>query len=357
MRKISEVVNNGLINVVSCSGGRTSGYLSNMMETHAFYRNEKVVHAFMDTGLEHPGTYDFIRNIINEWEIPIALIRVVYNPQHGKASTYRLINQDELIPDMEAWIGMLEKYGTPFIGGARCTDRMKQAPYQHYCKDHFGRKKYNTWLGIRFDEPARLWGDKNYESLDGEGYARDEISTIFINAISKVRESDAVGYAYLRGDNGFHEDLADRLFKHLKSKVNENLYYLAEVSEYTKSDIISWWAAQSFDLEIDEHLGNCVFCIKKSLPKIALAAMDEPQLAKDYWSALTSDQVRIEENRIGRHLQMYRKKNTFLGVIGMFSMYERDELAGRLRSGRNYDSGSCSESCEPFTCTIDEGEA
>ncbi|MGM3159923.1 phosphoadenosine phosphosulfate reductase family protein [Dickeya undicola] len=356
MRKINDVVNNGLINVVSFSGGRSSAYLVNKMEVHSFWNNKQSRNVFMDTGLEHPGTYKFIRNIINEWDIPIDLIRVVYDERHGKPSTYRLIKQDELRPDLEGWVGMLKKYGTPYFGGARCTDRMKQAPFLHYCKDNFGRKKYNTWLGIRFDEPARLWGEKNHKALKDIGYCNEDASTLFIDAIRYVRESESDGCLYVK-TKGISENLAGKLLGHIKSKVADNLYYLAEISDYTKPDIIKWWGAQSFDLEIDEHLGNCVFCIKKSLPKVALAAMDEPQLAKDYWAALTSNEVKIEESRIGRHLQMYRKKNTFLGVIGMFSMHERDELAARLRSLRSYESGSCSESCEPFLCSTKDDAA
>ena len=36
-----------------------------------------------------------------------------------------------------------------------------------------------------------------------------------------------------------------------------------------------------FDLKIPEHLGNCVFALKKGINKIALAARDEPELASN----------------------------------------------------------------------------
>ena len=39
----------------------------------------------------------------------------------------------------------------------------------------------------------------------------------------------------------------------------EHLHYLAELSDFEKADVLSWWKGQPFDLQIQEHLGNCVF--------------------------------------------------------------------------------------------------
>ncbi|HGX5093062.1 TPA: hypothetical protein ACNE1A_004832, partial [Escherichia coli] len=88
----------------------------------------------------------------------------------------------------------------PYIGGAFCTDRLKLIPFTKYCDNHFGRGNYITWLGIRADEPRRL-------------------------------------------------------------KPKSGVRYLAELSDFDKSDVIRWWRKQPFDLQIPEHLGNCVFCI------------------------------------------------------------------------------------------------
>lgn len=37
---------------------------------------------------------------------------------------------------------MLEKYGTPYIGGQFCTDRLKVTPYKKYCDERFGKNNY-----------------------------------------------------------------------------------------------------------------------------------------------------------------------------------------------------------------------
>ncbi|EII1011008.1 phosphoadenosine phosphosulfate reductase family protein [Salmonella enterica] len=256
-----------MINVVSFSGGRTSAHLAHLMRQ----RDPDTRFVFMDTGAEHPATYQFIRDAVKYWDIDLVCLRVVVNPELGKANGYRIIGLDEIGPDLAPWIEMLKKYGTPYVGGEFCTDRMKLGPFKKYCDEHIGRKTYHTWIGIRADEPKRL-------------------------------------------------------------KPRARTSYLADISDISKQGIIDWWSRQSFDLQIPEHLGNCVFCIKKSIQKIALAAKDEPELARQFNDILTANYVRKMPNRCGTDLVMYRGKNTFEGVIAMFSGDTRESLASRMPS-------------------------
>jgi hypothetical protein len=98
---------------------------------------------------------------------------------------------------------------------------------------------------------------------------------------------------------------------------------------------------QQFDLGIQEHLGNCVFCIKKSLQKVALAAKDEPELAAEFWQMIQDEDKKVDKI-------MYRSNRSLGDVIALFNDVSRDELASRMTSMRQYDTGSCSESCEAF---------
>ncbi|MCR0998677.1 phosphoadenosine phosphosulfate reductase family protein [Serratia rubidaea] len=264
-----------MINVVSFSGGRTSAYLVFLMEIQRA-AGEEVHYVFMDTGAEHPKTYGFVRDLVHHWGIDLVCLRVVVNPELGKGNTYRVVSLDEIGPDLEPWRAMLRKYGTPYVGGEFCTDRMKLGPFKKYCDGRFGRGQYKTWIGIRADEPKRLIG-------------------------------------------------------------KPPTHYLAEISQFGKQDVIDWWSQQPFDLQIPEHLGNCVFCIKKSIQKIALAAKDEPELAKEFWEALTTKDVRSMPSRNGTDLVMYRGKNSFKGIIQMFSGDTRNELAARMPSQRKQE--------------------
>lgn len=289
-------------NVVSLSGGRTSAYLAHIMKE----KDSETEFIFMDTGAEHPKTYEFIRNIVKHWNIKLTCLRVIPNPEMNKPSTYEILSIDRIGPDLEPWKRMLKKYGHPYVGGAFCTDRMKTVPFIKYCDEKYGRGGYTTWLGMRIDEPKR-------------------------------------------------------------TSPKPGIRYLAEISDFEKQDVIEWWKGQSFDLEIQEHLGNCVFCIKKSLQKVALAEKDEPDMAKEFSETIheilfqrgAKTLRKQDERQYGKpsnmksklkitQPQMYRSRTFLTGIIAMFSDTGRDELASRMTSMRQYDTGSCSESCEAF---------
>ena len=277
-----------MIDVVSFSGGRTSAYLVHLMKQ----MNPEAKYIFMDTGAEHPKTYEFVRNVVKNFDIDLVCLRVDINQELGKANGYRVVSLDEIGPDLQPWRDMLKKYGTPYNpGGAFCTDRMKLVPFTKYCKEHFG-KDYVTWLGIREDEPRRL-------------------------------------------------------------KPKDGFRFLSEISDFDKRDVLDWWSEQTFDLGIDEWLGNCVFCIKKAANKVALAAKDEPEMAKDFCSILDCDDVRIVDGRKTPSLTMYRGHQSLEQIIATFRDIDRDEIAGSLRKAKRIETGSCSESCEIFAGQMD----
>jgi hypothetical protein len=281
-----------MINVVSFSGGRTSAYLVKLMEQKRA-DGDDVKYIFMDTGAEHPKTYEFIRNVVEHFQIDLICLRVVFNNELGKASTYEVCNLDSIGPDLKPWQGMLAKYGVPYIGGEFCTDRMKLVPFKKYCQEHFG--EWVTWLGIRADEPRRL-------------------------------------------------------------REQEGIRYLAELSDFDKQDVMDWWGSQEFDLGIDEWLGNCVFCMKKSNLKLAAAQRDEPGLYLDFVDAITSEGVRTGE-KTGSVMKMYRGKQSLEGLIATFDGSTGEEIKERMQGAKVMSSGSCSESCEVFNCQIDMFES
>ncbi|OWY78881.1 phage N-6-adenine-methyltransferase [Pantoea sp. AMG 501] len=271
-----------IVDVVSFSGGRTSGRLVYLMEQRRAKGNI-VKYVFLDTGAEHPKTYQFIKNISKYWGIEIICLRVVVNSELGKPNSYKEISIDDIGPDLGPWKDICDKYGTPYIHGPFCTRTMKLEPFQRYCKEHF--KNYHTWLGIRVDEPKRL-------------------------------------------------------------KVKEGISYFADICDMEKVDILNWWKQQSFDLDLPEHLGNCVFCIKKGVNKIALATRDEPEMAEKFRSVIESNSVRVVDRRQQENKIMYRDNNSLEGIIAMYSDISREEIASTIRGTGGYESGSCSESCE-----------
>ena len=334
-----------MIHVVSFSGGRTSARFIETMQEKAKAEGLTVKYIFMDTGGEHPKTYDFIRKVVAHFKIDLVCLRLKVNPVLGQANSYTVITLDEIGPDLQPWKDMLKKYSTPYNpGGMFCTDRMKLVPYIKYCNNHFGNDGYQTCLGIRFDEPKRIWGDHNTKKLSAYKLLReagkDEIDMIYI-------WREAVAGECLE-HYGFSDDLTAAIAKRLALTIKQNKLYMAEYCDDEKVDVLNFWKKQPFDLEIEEHLGNCVFCPKKGLNKIALAAKDEPEIAAQFQAVIASPEVRTVETRKTPHLEMYREHSTFTGVIQMFADVSRDDLAARMRGSKQLDTGSCSESCEMF---------
>jgi len=186
---------------------------------------------------------------------------------------------------------------------------MKQEPHDKYCDATFGRGNYTTWLGIRMDEPARLTHFSAIEDM-------------FTETAQQVRP----------------------------------IRYLAEISEYGKPQILSWWKKQPFDLQLEEHKGNCVFCIKKGEVKLWHAAAEEPEMAEEFRQVLMSPTVRIKPT------DKYGQGILYRGQMGMGEIIRMSRVLGDEQSLKNMlqtireeamfaetDPTLCSESCEIFT--------
>lgn len=265
--------------VVSFSGGRTSAKLVLLAMEEFGPSNVDVV--FMDTGAEHPMTYKFINELVRVFNVDLTCLRGDFSLPLGKGVGYKVVPLSECKADMKPFKEMMAKYGTPYIGGMFCTDRMKLRPFEKYCKDKYYKNLkqrleykevtgsawkdngHETWLGIRADEPKRL--------------------------------SDKKG-----------------------------IRYLAEISDDDKSDIIEWWSEQVFDLEIPEWLGNCVFCPKKSDLKLAAAQRDEPGIYHDWLEAINGSDVRMVESRTISYM-----KDIGIKERVPFSTYKRSDEFNR----------------------------
>jgi 3'-phosphoadenosine 5'-phosphosulfate sulfotransferase (PAPS reductase)/FAD synthetase len=298
--------------IVSFSGGRTSAYLCKIMiET---FGRDNVDFVYMDTGAEHQKTYDFIRNVNREFGLDLVCLRGDFNQPLGEGVQYNVVDIDSLKPDLKPFKGMIEKYGVPYIGGMFCTDRMKLKPFKKYCDHTYGKKNYETWLGIRDDEPRRL-----------------------------------TPKPFIR--------------------------YMAEISDFDKQDILNWWSSQTmklssylkrkpdrftkksrqkvfnvvpFDLDLDEWSGNCEFCPKKSNLKLAASQRDSPESYINFIKMLHGDSVRIDDNT-GDRVKMYRGKQSLESLIAKFDGSTGQEIKSRIRGSKMIDTNSCSESCEVFS--------
>lgn len=279
--------------VVSFSGGRTSAYLCKVMIDN--FGRDNVDFIYMDTGAEHPKTYDFIRKVNSHFNLNLTCLRGDFNQPLGKGHKYKVVSTDEIGPDLDPYRQMVMKYGTPTVASGWCTSRMKEETHDKYCNEKYGKENYETWLGIRIDEPKRLGGIGN----------------------------------------------------------NKNIRYMAEITDAEKEDVLSFWSKMPFDLDIPEWLGNCVFCFKKSNLKLAAAQRDEPGLYIEWLEMIERAPDRNKkENRSSMH--MYRQQRTLPNVIATFDGSTGDEIKSRIRGAKMNDANSCSESCEVFVCEANQ---
>lgn len=341
--------------VGSFSGGRTSAF--SILKLIDRFGVENVDTVYMDTGAEHPKTYKFIKEfhefLITRYGKGVTLLRIQINPELGKGNSYVKVDHEDIGYDLKPFKDMMEKYGVPYTGGMFCTDRMKLQVFKNYCKDTYGEDNYQTWLGIRCDEPKRIWGDhkqKKYSvsrlMLDAD-YDSFEMTQLW-RAMSETYLSIENVSELVGGDKWLAKLMIKRYYD---IRILQEIHYIAEIADLEKEDILEFWSKMPFDLEIPEWLGNCVFCPKKSDLKLAAAQRDEPELYLQYLEALHHEDVRIDNNT-GNRNKMYRGETSLEGVIARFDGLTGNEIKARIKGAHMIDTGSCSESCEVFSCAL-----
>lgn len=333
--------------VVSFSGGRTSAYLCKLMVEK--FGKDDVDFVFMDTGEEHEETYEFIRNCNSHFELDLTCLRGDFSLPIGSGVGYSVVSINDINPDSKPFKEMMAKYGVPYIGGMFCTDRMKLKPYKKYCDRTYRKSNYETWLGIRFDEPKRLVGDNKkkelsaYKQLKADGLNDECISLLYVNARDDIKELDQWTIS---------DTSKELMLKRIAHLDKENLHYLAEIYEYEKQDILDYWSEMHFDLSCEEWSGNCKFCPKKSDLKLAASSVDSPKCYINFTKSLKADSVRVDD-KTGHYTKMYRGKQSLESLIAKFDGYTGKAIKARIRTGKMTDANSCSESCEVFGEQLD----
>lgn len=270
--------------IVSFSGGRTSAYLVYLMEEKRKQKNLDVEYVFMDTGAEADETYDFVKKCVEYFNIELTVLKTVIHPELGVGPTFSVHTVDDIGWDLSVFKAMTKKHGNPYApSGGFCTDKLKTVTFNKYVKSL--NTPYTTWIGIRADEPKRL-------------------------------------------------------------KPKPNIWYLADISPFEKDDVLDFWKSMPFDLELNEWLGNCIFCIKKGVNKVALAMRERPEKAKE-WNEMCK-QAKVNSEELGPDV-MYRGKLSMDGIAKFYEDYSTEEILKTIRGRKIEDSGCGSSSCEVFS--------
>lgn len=212
---------------ISFSGGRTSALMMQMLlkRKHEF---SDIRITFANTGCEHPATLDFVNECDKRIAQPaghrVVWLEGVFSEIPGVGVRHKEVTYENASRNGEPFRGFIAKHGIPNATAMGCTARLKTDVMRSYLKSHgFVRGKklnYLTAIGIRADE-------------------MDRVSAVHV----------------------------------------EEKYYYPLISDgITKANVIEHWRKMPFDLQLPgEHLGNCVWCWKKSLRKHLTIALEHPE--------------------------------------------------------------------------------
>ena len=255
--------------LLTYSSGRSSGAMVDIilaLYDHLF----DIVILFANTGWEHEESLVFADKCAKRWGNRVIWVEAKVN-QGRVACTFTRTTFEDASRNGEPLVEVVKKYGLPNAGYPHCTRELKENAIESYLRSiGWAKGSYLTCIGIRGDEPKRL-------------------------------------------KRGL-----------CKSNGQVKVYPLADWFYMDKQMVFDYWKTVDFDLQIPDHLGNCVGCFRKSNKKLAMASTEEPEyfeLAK----SLEADFGHIGLNKIkGVHVaeprMLYRGEISAENLIASFNL-------------------------------------
>mgnify|MGYP003630331906 CR=1 FL=1 len=297
------------------SGGRTSAYMADRLlylQSVGHFNDIVFIITFANTGREHEETLIFVNNCEKRWAsiygvAVIWLEAVVYDER--LPSGHKEVCFGSASRHGEPFDSVVNKYGLPNGTFLHCTRELKENPIMSYMES-IGQSKgfikngvlvpatYETWIGIRGDEQKRLKGNRNGKQ-------------------KKVYP------------------LAELL----------NKYDLECDIRCVKYEVLDYWEEMPFNLNLPEHLGNCIDCHKKSNKKLAMVYRDMGLGAFKFSGWLDAKYSYVKAQIINGEV---KKRKRYRGYMDTKELIASFDLKNMDNKDRSEDDGGCSESCEPF---------
>jgi 3'-phosphoadenosine 5'-phosphosulfate sulfotransferase (PAPS reductase)/FAD synthetase len=210
--------------VVQFSGGRSSAYMLIRMVKEGWPID---LISFQNTGKELEETLQFVKQV-GEY-IQREIVWIEYRDNEAG---FEVVNFDTASRNGEPFAAIIAKRNfLPNVMARFCTQELKIRPLKKYLMA-LGWEHWTAMLGIRYDEPLR-WG-KIIQNTQRERWTNDMPMVEW---------------------------------------------------ETAKSDVMTFWAAMPFDLQLAQHEGNCDMCFLKGKRKAIQILRDRPQTA-NWWSAI-----------------------------------------------------------------------
>jgi len=210
--------------VCTFSGGRTSAFMGQFLNTFDKYKDYDKLFLFANTGKEKEQTLEFIDRCDREWNLGVVWLEAKINKEKGKGTDFKVVDFKTASRNGEPFEEMLKVYPMPNPFVSNCTRELKQTPMNKYVKS-LNYDQVITAIGIRYDERHR---------------------------------------------------------KSIKAKEQNIIYPLCDDTMVDSSFIRRWWDTQCFDLKLKDYEGNCDLCFKKSLRKRLTIIKENPEAA-EWW--------------------------------------------------------------------------
>ena len=277
---------------VSFSGGRTSAYMAKWLIDNKSDEYE-FSFIFANTGLEHEKTLDFVNECDKRWGLNLVWLEAVVHHNERKGCTHKIVTYETASRKGEPFKAVCSKYGMPSPTANLCTRELKINVINSYERAQGVRGSAIRAIGIRIDEIDRI--NPKFEAL-------------------------------------------------------KLIYPLVSMNPKTKEQIRYWWSEQEFDLQVPEHLGNCVTCFKKSTRKLLTIAKSEPSRFDVF---IEIENLYSETGASKRETKFFRGNKDCSDILAdskqpfvEFVDYMPELQLGLL--DELDESNGCSESCEIY---------
>jgi 3'-phosphoadenosine 5'-phosphosulfate sulfotransferase (PAPS reductase)/FAD synthetase len=279
--------------VICFSGGRTSGLmLYRILAAHGGKLPSDVLVIFNNTGRERPETLDFVERCSCEWSVPMTWLEYRYqkdgtrvdgrkkkHTRPGGKPTFAVVDYATASRNGEPFEAVVDARNMlPNVVARFCTTEMKINTTRRHLES-IGWREWTNVIGFRADEPQRV----------------------------------------ARMNNNSREGI-------------DNVAPLATAG-VMQADVMSFWKAHPFDLQLEQHEGNCDLCFLKGQGKLRRIMRTRPDLA-DWW-------VRMEERKSGHETGPDRFRVDRPRYSALLQLAQRPQLPGMEDDGPDELSIAC----------------
>lgn len=149
--------------LVLISGGRSSVKMARHIQKNKKYKRFQKLYVFCNTGMERPETIQFLKDMMQHWNIPLIILEGVYSDEPGVGVKSKVVDFDTM--DMtgrvfsEAIRHMNKNkwHGVPNPATPYCSEYLKTRVSHDFAREYFGTTKYIKALGYRKEDmPKRI---------------------------------------------------------------------------------------------------------------------------------------------------------------------------------------------------------